>query len=187
VDVSTSAIRKRSAALALAVTVLSLVLTACGSASTNSSRAARGASIYQRLVAGYISYAHCARTHGMPNLPDPQVDDQGNDHYPSLDRQGSWRWPEGVLAGCAKVWDRVHAIRDQYDSAHPQGRLLSAATYSQQLALARCIRAHGFPTFPDPNADGSNTVSAMPAGFAKPNLSPEARAAIAACGKESSP
>jgi hypothetical protein len=116
----------------------------------------------------------------MPNLRDPQVDDQGNDHYPAFDRQGSWRWPQSVLVGCAKVWDRVHAIRDEYDNAHTP-RPLSAAAYGRQLAVARCIRAHGFPTFPDPGPNGTVQVGALPPGFAKPSLSAQARAVIAAC------
>lgn len=163
-------------------TVLSFMPTACGSASR--SQTASGGSVYQQLVAAYVSYAHCARSHGMPNLPDPQVDDQGNDHYPSLDRQAPWHWPESVLAGCAKVWDHVHAIRDQFDSRHPQAPT-SPANYATQLALARCIRAHGFPTYPDPNANGSFTVGAVPPGFVKPDISPQARAAINACSKSS--
>jgi hypothetical protein len=116
----------------------------------------------------------------MPDLPDPEVDDQGNDHYPALDRQGPWTWPESVIVGCAGVWTRVHAIRAQFDSEHaPPPR--SAPSLAQELAFARCIRAHGFPTFPDPAASGSAAVQALPPGFVKPNLSPQALAAIAAC------
>jgi hypothetical protein len=140
-------------------------------------------SLYQQLVTGYVAYARCAHTHGMPNLPDPQVDEQGNDHYPALDRQGSWRWPESVLMGCANVWQRVHAIRDRYDSANPQ-RPASPATYASELRIARCIRTHGFPTYPDPSAGGGFVVASLPPGFAKPYLSPQARAAINACTRK---
>ena len=81
------------------------------------------------------------------------------------------------------MWDRVHASRDQFDSAHPQSPPLPSETYARQLALARCIRAHGFPGYPDPNADGSFAVGAVPAGFVKPNLSRQARTAINTCSK----
>jgi hypothetical protein len=119
----------------------------------------------------------------MPNLPDPQVDDQGNDHYPSLDRQGHWSWPQSVLQGCAKVWDRVHAIRDQFDSQHTARQAHSITSRAEALAFARCIRAHGFPSFPDPNTNGATATGAMPPGFAKPNLSPQAQLAINACSR----
>jgi hypothetical protein len=155
--------------------VLTLALTACGGSPMRTH-----ASPYQRLVEGYVAYARCARSHGMPNLPDPQVDDQGNDHYPALDRRGPWRWPRSVLIGCSLVWERVHAIRDEFDSAHAQPPL-QPATYAQELALARCIRAHGFPTYPDPGPNGSSRVDSLPAGFAKANLAATARAAINAC------
>jgi hypothetical protein len=168
---------RRSAACASALALV-LVLAACGS--TAAARESSGPSLYQRLVAGYVAYARCARAHGMPNLPDPQVDAEGNDRYPALDRQGPWRWPQSVLAGCAKVWDRVHAIRDEYDSARPQPAI-TAATYVKKLALARCIRRHGFPTFPDPAPTGGMPPTALPPGFAKPNLSVQALAAIRVC------
>lgn len=171
------------AALALAVT---FTATACGSTSPAQSASQRSGSLFQRLVAGYVDYAHCARAHGLPNLPDPQVDAEGNDHYPSLDRQGPWRWPESVLLGCSKVWARVHAIRDQYDNAHPQGTPASPVTYARALAIARCIRRHGFPTYPDPSPSGGFPVNSVPPGFVKPNISPQAQAAVDTCTRSGS-
>jgi hypothetical protein len=165
--------------------VVAVAATACGATSPAPSASQTGGSLFQRLVAGYVDYARCARAHGLPHLPDPQVDAQGNDHYPSLDNQGAWRWPESVLVGCAKVWARVHAIRDQWDSAHPLGPPASPATYERMLAIARCIRRHGFPTYPDPSPSGGFAVSSVPPGFVKPNISAQARTAIDACTQRS--
>ena len=36
---------------------------------------------------------------------------------------------------------------------------VSAPTYAQVLALAQCMRSHGLPNFPDPNASGSYTLT----------------------------
>jgi len=36
---------------------------------------------------------------------------------------------------------------------------VSAPTYVQVLALAQCMRSHGMPNFPDPNASGSYTLT----------------------------
>jgi hypothetical protein len=169
---------RSTAALAL----VALVLAACGSASTAPPSTS---SLYRRLVAAYVTYAACARTHGMPDLPDPEVDAEGNDHYPQLDRRGSWRWPAGVLSGCAAVWAHVHAVRDAYDSAiGARSAASSPSEYRRGLALARCIRAHGFPTFPDPTSGGGIVVGSVPPGFQKPNLSAQARAALAACSRD---
>jgi hypothetical protein len=168
------------------VGLLVLALAACGGGQVASGRPASPGSAYPRLVAAYLAYARCARSHGMPGLPDPQVDEQGNDHYPALDRQGPWVWPESVIVGCARVWARVHAIRDRFDSEHaPAPR--SVESDAQALAVARCIRAHGFPTYPDPSAGGATAVQALPPGFAKPNLSPQASAVIATCGRKGRP
>jgi hypothetical protein len=35
----------------------------------------------------------------------------------------------------------------------------AAPTYAQELALARCMRSHGVPTFPDPSASGGYTLT----------------------------
>jgi hypothetical protein len=35
----------------------------------------------------------------------------------------------------------------------------SAPTYAQELALAQCMRGHGVPTFPDPDASGGYTLT----------------------------
>ena len=35
----------------------------------------------------------------------------------------------------------------------------SAPTYTQELALAQCMRGHGVPNFPDPNAAGGYTLT----------------------------
>jgi hypothetical protein len=167
----------RRAGATLALTLAASTLAACGTASHPTGP---GGSLYARLVDGYLAYARCARSHGMPDLPDPQVDAQGNDHYPSLDRLGPWRWPESVLTGCASVWDRVHAIRDAYDSAH-QPPAATPTSRAQGVAFAACIRRHGFPTYPDPSSGGGTPAAAVPPGFIKPNISPQAEAAIRAC------
>jgi hypothetical protein len=169
------------------VAALVLALAACGSSVSSSTPSGTGGPVYEQLVGAYVAYAACARDHGMPNLPDPQVDDQGNDRYPSLDRQGHWSWPASVLQGCAKVWERVHAVRDRFDSQQGQGRSPSISSRAQALAVARCLRAHGFPSFPDPSSSGSTSVGALPPGFAKPNLSPQARTAISACSRAQAP
>jgi hypothetical protein len=186
-DASTSAAARNGMAAVASVAALVLALAACGSSASSSALSGTGGSVYERLVSAYVAYAACARSHGMPNLPDPQVDDQGNDRYPSLDRQGHWSWPASVLQGCAKVWERVHAVRDRFDSQHGLGRSPSISSRAQALALARCIRAHGFPSFPDPSSNGSTSVGVLPPGFAKPNLSPQARTALSACSRAVAP
>lgn len=114
----------------------------------------------------------------MPELPDPQVDDHGDDHYPagSIPAGG---WPQSVLQGCQAAWGTVLQWRNQLDSLQ-NPRTSQPASTARMLRLAQCIRAHGFPDYPDPGADGQ-TQAPVPPGFDKPDLSPAARAAIQAC------
>jgi hypothetical protein len=172
--------RPRAAAY---VAVAAAVLAACSTASapgTVANASPTGSASFGELTQAFLTYAQCARTHGLPDLPDPVVDQQGNDSYPPLSMNGSPRWPQSVLTGCAAVWTHVHEIRDRYDASHGlAARANGGMTPAQALALSQCIRLHGFPGFPDPGPGG--TVANPPAGFQKPNLSPAARAAIDAC------
>jgi hypothetical protein len=47
------------------------------------------------------------------------------------------------------------------------------------VQFARCIREHGFPSFPDPQADGSFRASDLPQGVKPGN--PPFDAALRAC------
>jgi hypothetical protein len=53
---------------------------------------------------------------------------------------------------------------------------VSAAYVSDKLGLARCLRAHGVPNFPDPNASGQE-----PAGAKQLIFTPRGQAAVGAC------
>src|SRR5215472_12398828 len=52
----------------------------------------------------------------------------------------------------------------------------SAAYVSDKLGLARCLRAHGVPNYPDPNASGQEPPGAKQLTFA-----PHGQAAMGAC------
>ena len=53
---------------------------------------------------------------------------------------------------------------------------VSAAYVADKLGLARCLRAHGVPNYPDPNASGQE-----PAGAKQLTFAPRGQAAAAAC------
>jgi hypothetical protein len=154
-----------------------LVAAGCSSAQARPAVASQG-EVRNQLTAAYVAYAQCARAHGLPNLPDPQVDDRGNDNYPpgSIPANG---FPQSVLQDCQAAWNNVRRWRDQLD-ATPNRQPLTAAQVQAEIRVAQCIREHGFPDYPDPGPDGT-TPGSPPPGFDKPNLSAAARAAIAAC------
>jgi hypothetical protein len=170
--------RIRFLAALVAPFLLAGALTSCAANAAAPAASASGAVDLNTLTNAFLDYARCARTHGLPNLPDPVVDNFGNDTYPGMTKVS---WPQSVLTGCASVWSHVHALRDRFDASHGlAGRSnQSHFTYAQLLDLAKCIRRHGFPSFPDPNQDGS--TPSLPPGFQKPNLSAAAIAALRTC------
>ena len=60
-------------------------------------------------------------------------------------------------------------------SSSGTGRV-AAAYVSDKLGLARCLRAHGVPNYPDPNASGQEPPSAKQLTF-----TPQGQAAVGAC------
>ncbi len=69
------------------------------------------------------------------------------------DKTGGNRGPRraGALAVAAAVAALATACGGGASSS------ASAPTYVQELALAQCMRSHGVPNFPDPNASGGYT------------------------------
>ena len=55
----------------------------------------------------------------------------------------------------------------------------SAPAYTQELALAQCIRGHGVPNFPDPGQSGQGAAPGN-GGAINPD-SPQFQAALSAC------
>jgi hypothetical protein len=115
----------------IAATVLAVVLIAgCGSASHPSgggTNAAKG-------VSPDIRVARCMRAHGVPNYPDSGIT-PGSAITQSPAFGGAFRV-------CAKA---LH---------HGNPPPASPGVVRQQLAFSQCMRAHGVPNFPDPNASG---------------------------------
>ncbi len=117
-------------ALAPALAVASAVaLGACGAAggvggtSTGSGNAAS------------VSFAQCMRAHGVPQFPDPLPG--GGFARGSVDRQAP--------AFQRAQTDCIHILKA--GSSHPRP---TTAQRAAALRYARCMRAHGVPSFPDP-------------------------------------
>jgi hypothetical protein len=120
-------------ARSLALAGCALALAACGSSASSSTGSnASGAS------AG-IKFADCMRSHGVPNFPDPAggggikipVGSGINPQSPAF--QSAQRACGSLLPGPGSV-----------------GGQASESDKLRMLAMSRCMRAHGLPSFPDP-------------------------------------
>jgi len=113
------------------------------------------------------------RSHGIPNFPNPtssgqfRIQNKNN----SMDQSS----PQFISANkaCQKLL--------------PNGGQLTPAQQAQQqvdaLKFAECIRAHGFPKFPDPTANGSGAGTNFKA-LGINVFSPQFQAAQQICQKQ---
>jgi hypothetical protein len=153
----------RCAAVVAVVAAVAAAATACGGSSATSS--ASSPSFVQELA-----LARCMRSHGMPGFPDPS---------PS----GGFSLTPGTLDS-SQLHSAYGACRHLLPGGGPSlGQVQQQAQQAQQkallveLKLARCMRSHGVPEFPDPTSSGLNLN-----GSGINPQSPQFQAAMRACG-----
>jgi hypothetical protein len=162
--------RPRSVSIGLAAISCVAVITACGSSAKPSGTTASHDPALEE--------AQCMRSHGVPNFPDPSPG--GPSVIPN------WINPQ---APAFKSAEKPCARYLGGGSGQGSG---SESEKLQLLNLAKCLRAHGLPNFPDPTTSpppapppGSHTGNAIGIGGAYlviPPRSPALERAAAACG-----
>jgi hypothetical protein len=91
-----------------------------------------------RQIAAALAYARCMRSHGVTNFPDPDPDGQFPSFHPDVSNQ--------------RLAAAQHSCRHLLSPSGGGG----TETRGDQLKIAfllkvaRCMRTHGFPTYPDP-------------------------------------
>jgi hypothetical protein len=112
-----------------------------------------------------LAFSRCMRSHGVPNFPDP--DGQGT--LPPLTQQAL-----GVSKQASLVAQHAceHLLAGGGSTATPQQR---QQKFTVALKVARCMRTHGFPTYPDPSASSQ----ALPRGIDP--ASPGFQSALTGC------
>jgi hypothetical protein len=155
-----------------------LLLAGCGGSSLSASTAGGGntptsstaaggdtsagaSPISRNARANGVKFARCIRSHGVPDFPDPSSsgkltippDDRGTPAFESAQKACQSILPGGT-GGAGQT---------------------STLSRAQELQLAKCMRSHGVPNFPDPNASGGLSLTGI-----NPN-SPALKAALQAC------
>lgn len=161
---SLAAVMVTAAALVVAGCDSSSSPTVAGGTSTTSaaSGAAGGAGAAGRSGSNTnaLKFAQCLRSHGVPDFPDPSSDGQLT--IPPDDRNTP------AFARASKACQTLMPGAGGAEQTSDMSR-------AQALKLAKCIRAHGFPSFPDPDASG-----AIPPNSVDVN-SPKFKSALHAC------
>jgi len=116
-----------------------------------------------------LAYAQCMRDHGIADFPDPE--------------------PGGGLAIQGEPGSDLDPDNPRFKAADeacksllpPQPAEEEEQARADALAYARCMREHGFPTFPDPNPDGGLDLDLGKHPELDPD-NPRFQAANEACG-----
>jgi hypothetical protein len=115
------------------------------------------------------------RAHGVPNFPEPEISNNGNEHKVAVR-------VTPAITGNPNFNSAQHACAKLAPGGGPgegSNRPISPQEQSQYLKAAACIRSHGIPDFPDPTFSGGGVHLPKTAGV-NPH-SPQVRAAEEAC------
>lgn len=140
------------------VLVLSAVaLAACGSSQNHTVPSLGGAPNQHAVAPGSLAAARaavaCARKHGMPSVPDPVLGANGQVTFAG----GTPNPTPEVRSACAAQIRAGEATASQLPD-------VSAPDMQALLRWAACMRVHGLPRWPDPNAQGVFHVRSADAG-----------------------
>jgi hypothetical protein len=133
---------------------------AAGARGTGSaSPSASGQAAHQQLLALGQEWVQCLRDHGLTRMPDAELSQDG---YLSFTPANDYNWKDdlrqhrSIITACQPIEDRYppNAFRPKQQ--------FSAEDLRKLNEYAKCIREHGIPAFPDPNAAGEFDVSGTP-------------------------
>jgi hypothetical protein len=169
-------IRFPSAARRLSAGAILLLLAGCQSAAPGSSGlpASTTAGSPDLASLGH-EYSQCVRDHGVPAYPDMVVI-AGHLTLPDNTEgdagSAALRAAPAAQQACQPILARLPAAaqKDQAPSAQDREALLK---------FAQCLRTHGIPEWPDPQADGSFPIAGTP--LADEAKSARMQAATQAC------
>jgi len=133
-------------AILLCLAAAGLSLTACGGTSSPGAGGSTSPQDTAAANAKALQFAQCMRTHGVPNFPDPaggRIDLQVQQTPNSMTVNGV------QVNGPAFKTAMKECQSDLPNGGHPTAAQTAKAK-SQALAMAKCMRTHGVPNFPDP-------------------------------------
>ena len=143
----------RIAAAIIATGALVVLVAACSSpSSAGGSPAAAGSATSSSAVA----YSHCMRSRGVPNFPDPP----SSGLVPKADPQElgvSSSRLQAAQRACQHLYPTnggaLGASLRQCEETGDCPQAMVQRVVSDMRLLARCMRSHGVPNWPDPTVD----------------------------------
>ena len=135
----------RAGVLAAVAATITLLATACGGGSSTSSTS--GLMSLSSLTNQALAYAKCMRAHGIPDFPDPTVQDNAQN------KGVGFSMPSGVDPHSPQYLSAAKLCQKQTGFGHISTAQLQAAM-AALLKYAECMRSHGIANFPDPQENG---------------------------------
>ncbi|HEX4216228.1 MAG TPA: hypothetical protein VIA06_23140 [Candidatus Dormibacteraeota bacterium] len=108
-----------------------------------------GQAQYQQAVKQALAYSRCMRSHGVPDYPDPKTSGGNISLGPGPNIDTNSPQYQSAQKACRKLMPGPGNLSPQEQ----------AQAREDGLKMARCMRAHGFPNFPDPNGQGVITIT----------------------------
>jgi hypothetical protein len=160
-----------------------MALAACGSSSPSTNYATGSGSGKRPQM---LAFANCVRSHGVPSFPDPGANGRGGLEIQARDRAGSGAsmTVNGVSVSAPAFQSAMQTCRKYLPNGGQPSAAQTAQVRSKALAMARCMRSHGVPNFPDPQI-GSGPGGGFSVRIGGPGLDPNSpafQAAQKACG-----
>jgi len=151
----------KTASTVLLTVLLAAGLAGCsghGSSGTPNPSASASAGRQQLLALGQ-QWVQCLRGHGLTRMPDAQLSPDG---YLEFVRTSNYDWKQELVRH-KSIIDACQSIEDSYPPNAFRPKVQFTADDLRKLAeYAKCVRAHGIPAFPDPNAAGEFDLSGTP-------------------------
>ena len=147
------------------------IATANGSTNKASSTTAASKLSNQDLA---VKFGRCMRANGIPDFKDPEVDQNGG-------MRVELPTPKDGKLVAKKVIDAAMEKCKQYLPDAGKPRQLDPKQLEQTRQFSVCMRAHGLPKFPDPDANGGIKIDGNAVGGAPGD--PKFDAAQKACRK----
>lgn len=144
---------------ALAAAVLSGVVLLAGACGGGSHPATANTGSNQLTARSVDVYAQCIRSHGMPGFYFHRTAPASTAN-PTLNL-GGWMAPD---PGSAQFQAAMKACQRLFPGGSPQP--ITQSQRDAMLKFAACIRAHGYPGYPDPQfGSGGGVIRPQPTGI----------------------
>jgi hypothetical protein len=138
-------------ALLVLCALLATSMTACTRGHPRAAASASAAAVsHDQVLAIGRRFAACVRAHGVPGFPDPVL----NGDYLELPADASGNNPKVALQANPAAQQACDPILRELPPSAVRSRAPRQVNMQKLLRFAQCMRQHGVPNWPDPDANG---------------------------------